>query len=560
MPSSSQSSSVRLFTGLLLFVLLALIGCRSIATTVARDLHLNLGLEPATIDPALATDPESQQVSRMLFLSLVDLDPATGAPEHALATSWAVSADGLIWEFKLRNDAVWVRYIPASEKTEIKRPVTAQDVVYSVRRVFDPRTGSGFAPFIATLVRGAEQLRAADPKKTGDAVFEQLFANLGVQAIDLTTVRFTLTRPASYFPSVVSTWLVRVQPKEAVEAGGSVWTEPGTIWTNGPYMLESWRHGRDLVLQKNQNWYDAGLVHIEHIRFTMIADTATALDEFQNGNLDSLDPYGGLTPTDVDHLHDDPLMGKYLKTVPTLCTHYYGFNTAKPPFNDPIVRKAFAAAVDRETLATSVVKLGEPSRWFTRPGVVASMEISETLGIPFNANAGRDLLRQAGYDKKRLGTMTLAVNTDNTNELIAETVVQMWKNNLGAEVSVKTLDWKTFQQTLRDDPPQIFRLGWCGYYPDASNYAGSVFVAGSPDNHTRWTSPAFDQNIAAAARENDIAKRRAFYRAAEKMLVEDNAVVIPLWWSTRATLTRPNIQRTYAITDGYDRLELWSIQ
>ncbi|HEX9075408.1 MAG TPA: hypothetical protein VF932_06490, partial [Anaerolineae bacterium] len=91
-------------------VLLALIGCRSIATTVARDLHLNLGLEPATIDPALATDPESQQVSRMLFLSLVDLDPATGAPEHALATSWAVSADGLIWEFKLRSDAVWVRY------------------------------------------------------------------------------------------------------------------------------------------------------------------------------------------------------------------------------------------------------------------------------------------------------------------------------------------------------------------------------------------------------------------------------------------------------------------
>jgi ABC-type oligopeptide transport system substrate-binding subunit len=84
---------------------LALLGCRSIATEAARDLRLNLGTEPATLDPALATDPGSQQIARMLFLSLVDTDAATGAPQHALATSWAVSTDGLIWEFKLRSDA-----------------------------------------------------------------------------------------------------------------------------------------------------------------------------------------------------------------------------------------------------------------------------------------------------------------------------------------------------------------------------------------------------------------------------------------------------------------------
>src|SRR5512142_2169153 len=155
----SLKPSRRIYWLLVVYAIVALAGCRSIATSAWRELRLNLGYEPATIDPALATDPNSQQVMRMLFLSLVDLDPATGAPEHALATSWAVSADGLIWEFKLRNDAVWVRYIPASEKTETKRPVTAQDVVYSVRRVFDPRTGSGFAPFMAPLVRGADQLR-----------------------------------------------------------------------------------------------------------------------------------------------------------------------------------------------------------------------------------------------------------------------------------------------------------------------------------------------------------------------------------------------------------------
>ncbi|MBI4790189.1 MAG: peptide ABC transporter substrate-binding protein [Chloroflexi bacterium] len=557
---SPKTFAARFLIVLLLTSALALAGCKSIATTVARDLRLNLGLEPATLDPALATDPGSLQVMRMLFLSLADTEPTTGTPEHALANSWAVSADGLIWEFKLRTDAQWVRYIPATQKFETKRAVTAEDVVYSVRRVFDPRTGSGFAPVVAPLIRGAEQLRSADPKKTTEAMFEQLFANLGVHALDAATVRFTLTRPTSFFPSIVSAWLVRTQPKEAIEAGGSVWTDPGVIWSNGPYVMESWQHGREIVLLKNPYWYDASLVKIEHIRFTMIADTATALEEFRSGNLDSLDPYGGLTAEDVDHLKEDPILGRQLKLVPSLCTHYYGFNTTKPPFNELLVRKAFAAAIDRETLVTSVVKLGEPARWFTRPGIVASADISDTVGIPFNANQARDYLRQAGYDaKKRLPTITLSVNTNDINERIGETVVQMWKNNLGVEVSVKALDWKSYSQALRDDPPQVFRLAWCGYIPDAGDFVGSVFRGGTTYNYTRWSSLALDQTVDAAARETDLVKRKALYRAADKMLVEENVAIVPLWWATRATLTRPGVQRTFAVTDGYERLETWAV-
>jgi oligopeptide transport system substrate-binding protein len=542
---------------------LALFGCRSIAENAPRPLRLNLGIEPATLDPALATDPGSQQIARMIFLSLVDTDAATGAPQHALANAWAVSADGLIWEFKLRDDAQWVRYIPATDKIEIKRKVTSADVVYSVRRVFDPRVGSGFAPLLAPVIRGAEQLRAADPQKISDADLQRLFENLGVQAIDAATVRFTLTRPASYFPTLVSAWLVRTQPRESVQAGGSVWTEPGSLWTNGPYVLERWAHNREIILQKNPYYYDAANVRIERIRLAMIADTATALDEYNKGNLDSLDPYGGITADKVDGLREDPLLGNQLRITPSLCTHYYGFNTTKPPFNDALVRKAFSAAIDRETLTTSVVKLGEPARGFTRPGIVASLSISETLAAPsaFNANQAREFLRQAGYDgrTKRLPAITLGVNTNDMHERIAETIIQMWKNNLNVEVATKRYDWKGYLQTLRDDPPQIFRLGYCAYYPDAANFA-AVFRSRSPDNYTRWLSPAFDQAVDAAAREIDAAKRRALYRSADKLLVEDHAVIAPLWWSLRATLTRPNVQRTYAITDGFERFDTWSFQ
>ncbi|MBI3740843.1 MAG: peptide ABC transporter substrate-binding protein, partial [Chloroflexi bacterium] len=491
---------------------ITLLSCRSTAQTIARDLRLNLGLEPATLDPALASDPGAQQIARMLFISLVDLDAATGAPQPALAQSWAVSADGLIWEFKLRNNATWVRYAPTTERFEQKRAVTAHDVVYSVRRVFDPRVNSSFAPVFAPLLRGAEQLRGADIQKTSATDFEKLFAALGVQALDDFTVRFTLTRAASYFPSIASAWLVRVVPREVIDAGGSAWTEPGAVWTNGPFVLERWTHNREIILKKNPLWYAADSVRIDRIRFAMFADTATALDQYQQGNLDSLDPYGGLTPTDFEQLREDPFLSKQMQITPTLCTHYYGFNTTKAPFNDALVRKAFSAAIDRETIVSASVKLGEPARWFTPPGVFASVEKSDALGIAFNVNQAREFLRQAGYDKKKLPPITVGVNTNDTHERIAESLVQMWKTNLNAEVSVKTTDWKNYLQNLRDDPPQIFRLGWCAYFPDAANFSESVFRSGSLENFTRWNNPQFDRLVDSAAHESDVARRRAQYR------------------------------------------------
>lgn len=554
-------SSPRFFLAVVLTSFVMLAGCRSAAQAIERDLRLNLGTEPATLDPALATDPGAQQIARMLFLSLVETDPVNGAPQHALATAWAVSSDGLIWEFKMRDDAVWVRYNPVNNRIETKRAVNADDIVYSVRRVFDPRAASGFAPTIAPLIRGAQELRSADPKKTSEADMQRLLDNLGVQAMDATTIRFILTRPASYFPTIVSTWLVRTQPREAIEQSGIVWTEPGNVWTNGPYVLERWSHNREIILRKNPYWYDAASVSIERIRFAMIADTAMARDEYNKGNLDSLDPYGGLSPKDVEEIREDPSLNKQLQIVPTLCTQYYGFNTSKPPFNDPLVRQAFAAALDRDTVVGSVVRLGEPARWFGRAGIFASSDISDTLGIPFNLNQARDNLRQAGYDgrTKRLPQITLGVNTDDTHRLVAETLVQIWKNNLNADVRVNAQDWKGYLQTLRDDPPNIFRLGYCAYFPEQASFA-QVFKSKSPENFTRWTNATYDQLVDAAAREVDVTKRRALYRSAEKILIEEQAVIVPLWWSERATLTQPNVRRSYAITDGYERLETWALQ
>lgn len=555
-----RKNSVGLITATSLVLLISLLGCRTVASNISHELRLNLGIEPATLDPALANDPGSQQIARMIFSPLVDTNATTGAPEHGLAISWAVSPDGLIWEFKLRNDLTWVKYIPSRDRIDQMRAVTAQDVAYSVRRLFDPRVGSGFAATFAPILRGAQELLASDPTKISGTDFQKLFNNLGIQVVDDTTVRFTLTRPASYFPSIASVWLVRTQPREAIESGGVDWTEPGNVWTDGPFVLERWTHNREIFLKKNPFWYDASKVALDRVRFSLIVDTGAALDAYKSGDLDSLDPYDGLTAGDVDNLKEDPFLSKQLQIVPTLCTHYYGFNTTKPPFDDVRMRKAFIAAIDRDSIVSGNVRLGLEAHWLTPPGIFASPDISETLGIPFNPNQARDYVRQAGYDKKKLPTLTLAINTSDIHQRIADNIAAMWKSNLGFEVRVEPLDWKSYLDTLRADPPQIFRLGWCGAYPDAGGFIGNVLTSNSPENFTRWRNTQFDQLIEAAARENDAGKRRALYRAAEKIAVEESAVIAPLWWSTRATLTTPNVKRTFAITAGYERLETWSLQ
>jgi oligopeptide transport system substrate-binding protein len=546
---------------LALFVLL-LVNCRASDSGQGPEISLNFGFDPPTIDPALATDPPTIQVDNLLFLNLTNLNEADGTPEPALAREWLVSSDGLIWEFRLRDDVNWVHYNNITGRSEKVRAVTADDVVYSVRRLFDPRTQSPFAHHFASLIRNALPFNAADPR-TSPQDLDRMANALGIKATDDHTVQFYLTRPDSAFPALIATWLGRIVPHEPIDSNGINWTDPGTILTSGPYMLESWDHNQSIVLRRNPLYFDAANVQAERLNFKMIPDPGSALDAYLRGDLDTTDPYDTIEGDALARVNEDPALARDKQVLPGLCTQYIAFDTKQAPFDDVLVRRAFATSIDRDTIVSQVFQTGEVARWFTPPQLNAAPDISSTLGIQFNAPEAKDLFDQSswGSGRRPLPTLTFNVNGPDVFVQMAVTASQNWKAALSTPVQVETDDspFATYLDQLRQKPPQIFRIGYCAAYPDAANFAYDVFHSGSEYNFTRWSSPAYDRLVEQAARETDVVKRRALYLAAEKILIVDQAVIIPLLWTTRVSLTNPHIQRTHALMEGYDHVEKWRV-
>lgn len=538
-----------------------LVNCRANSGVQGPEIALNLGLDPPTIDPALTTDPPSIQVDNMLFMTLTSLNEDDGSPQPALASEWLVSSDGQVWEFHLRQDVNWVQYSPITGRAVNKRPVTAGDVVYSVRRLFDPRTQSTFAHIFASLIRNALPLNNADPR-TASNDLERLASQVGVSAKDDRTVQFFLTRPMSAFPALTATWLGRVEPHEPIDEAGINWTEPGAIWTSGPYMLESWDHNQSIVLRRNPLYFDAGQVQAERLRFKEIPDVGSALDAFVRGDLDTTDPYDTIEGDQLTRVNEDATLVKERHVLPGLCTQYIGFDVKQPPFDDVQVRRAFATSLNRDDIVNKVFVTGEAARWFTPPEVNAAPDISSTVGIQFNAPQAKDLLDQSGWGtgKRRLPLLTFAVNTNDAFVQLAVAASQDWKAALSASIQVdSTDDWTTYLDKLRTTPAPIFRMGYCASYPDAANFAYDVFHSGSEYNFTHWSAADYDQLVEQASRETDVLKRQELYLAAEKMLVQDRVVIIPLLWTTRVSLTNARIIRNYAIMEGYDHIDRWRV-
>lgn len=540
-------------------LLFALVACQS-GTVTGPEVTLNLGFDPPTMDPAQVTDPPTIQAMRLLFLNLLDLNEAEGSPVPSLATEWFVSADGLIWEFHLRTDATWVRFSPLTGRSEKQRAITADDVVYSVRRIFDPRSVSSFAPLFASLIRNADALNRADPR-TRPEDLDRLAEQVGIRALDDHTVQFFLTRPHSGFPALVAAWLGRIQPREPISNNGLSWTDPGFIWTSGPFMLERWDRNQTLNLRKNPFFFRADQVQIERIHLVMIPDASLGLDAYSGGNLDSTDPFDGLTGDLAERVNQDPSLSSDAHLTPSLCTQYLAFNIRVAPYDDVRVRQALALAVNHKAEA-ELVGSGTPARWFAPPSILAAPALSDTLGLAYNPTQAKALFDQAGYGLGKRPFPSGVIDVP-ANELLVKSAVSIadnWKKTLGVDMRVESKSVSDLLKDISQNPIGVFRLGYCAAYPDASSFFLDRTLAGLPYEYTRWARTDFQDLIERAARETDLARRRDLYRQAEKILVQDDAVVIPLIWSTRLTLTAKKFERDYAIMEGYDRIENWRVK
>jgi len=514
-----------------------------IAASNPITLNLNLGEEPPTLDPALATATSSVSVIEQLFIGLVDLDDETAQIRPELATSWTVSPDGTVYTFNLRSDVTW----------SDGNPVTAQDVRYGILRSLDPATGSDYAFILGFVIKNAaayNQGTITDPNQ------------VGVTVVNPTTLRVTLDEQVTYALSILSLPVARPMPQWAIEAHGvPTWTEPANIVTNGPYRLTEWVHKDHILLDKNPTYYDAANVQIEQVKMWML-DASLALTEYEAGNLDTT----GVSLADLYHVKTDPLLSQELYVAPSGCTDYYGFNTSKPPVNNVHMRRALSHAVDRLGLVENVLGGGqEPAQWFCRPGVAGcpTMDSHPNAGIKSSPNAARAELQtymsEMGYTSVgQIPGITLMYNTSEGHKRIAEYVRQNWIDTLGITVAISDMERNAYLNLLNTDSPQVWRLGWCLDYPDANNWTREVFaIGGHYENATQWRNEEFTTLLENAAVETNPTTRRNMYAQAETILCYEEAAIIPLYWYTSVDVTRPYLERTYP-TFAFD-IATWRI-
>jgi oligopeptide transport system substrate-binding protein len=526
--------------------------------------------EPPTLDPALSTDSVSVFFVRQMFVSLTDFDEKANVVP-ALATEWKVSADGLTWTYKLRDDIQWVHRDPTSGKIEAVGPVTAQDVVYGTLRTVDPNTASGYA-YVLYVIEGAEEFNMAQPD---DENFDKLKAAVGVRALDDKTVQFTLKAPAAYFPSITAMWVTFPQPQATIEKYGTDWTEAGLIVTNGPYTLREWRHGAAMMLEKNPLWINARDVQIELYGGPIVQEASTAIAMYEHNEIDMMsDPPGATVPLpDIDRIKSDPQLSKELYVAQQPCTYYYGFVDTKPPFDNVNVRKAFAMAIDRQDLIDNVLKGGQlPAHSFTSPGNFGSVADDKDIGaFLIKASYGdqvkeaQKLLADAGYPEGQGLNLVLMHNTLETHAQIAQAIQAMWAEAFPkAKVTIENQEWAVYLQTLSPDAPDadkpdIYYMGWCADYPDANNWLNEVFNSKSGQNYAKYNDPAFDKLVEQAAFEPDQARRQELYRQAEDIFIDKDVAIAPIYYFTYVRLYKPWLTKVVVSPFTGDPIAEWRI-
>lgn len=217
---------------------------------------------------------------------------------------------------------------------------------------------------------------------------------------------------------------------------------------------------------------------------------------------------------------------------------YYGFNMNKPPFNNDLVRKAFAAAVDREQITQKAMdynfRNAVPATSLTPPEIL-SVDLYNEVGIPFNPSKAKEYLEEAGYTSvDSFPTTTLLVSTRGKGApgayyQMAKIIVGMWETNLGIKVEIEVVNIGTYQNHFITNPPDLYQLGWVADYKDPDNFLNALFHTNNDVNFGHFSNQEYDRLVEDAARLTDPEKRLLLYIQAEQILTEQEVGLIPLY-------------------------------
>ncbi|HCT2067724.1 ABC transporter substrate-binding protein [Klebsiella michiganensis] len=480
-----------------------------------QELVRNNGSEPSSLDPHKVESDVENNIISDLFEGLVSVSPA-GEIEPRLAEKWE-NKDNTVWTFHLRPGVTW------SDGTAI----TAQDIVWSWQRLVSPLTASPYASYPGNMhiVNGAEIAQGQKAPET-----------LGVKAIDDATLEVTLTQPNAAFLAMLAHPSLVPLDKVLISRYGDKWTKPEHIVTSGPYKLSQWVVNERIVAERNPRYWDNAHTVINKVTYLPISSETADVNRYKAGEIDivytvPINQFAQLKKT----------MGDQLDVSPQLATYYYEFNTTRPPFNDPRVRRALNMALDKDIIAEKVLGQGQRPAWLISQPDIGGVKLHnpEYASWPREKRIAeaKKLLSEAGYNETHPLVFNLLYNTSESHQRIAIAASSMWKKNLGVEAKLQNQEWKTMLDAMHTHNFDAVRYAWIADYDDAATFLNN-FRTGDSENTSQYSNPAYDEALRNAAKASDTKARGKFYQQAEDLLGQD-VPAIPVYHYVRTHLVKP---------------------
>ncbi|MCD7818853.1 MAG: peptide ABC transporter substrate-binding protein, partial [Lachnospiraceae bacterium] len=424
----------------------------------SQEITFVLSNEPDGIDPNVTNNSFAVPFIVNCFEGLVTYDE-NGEIVPGEAESWEINDDLTEFTFHLREGLKW------SDGSDH----TAYDYVYSALRVLTPETTAQYVDMLTAYIVNAQEYY--DGTVTADEV--------GITAVDDYTLVFELKESCPYFIDLVSMWVYDPVQEATIEANGDKWTTSADTYVcNGPFKITEINQGESIVLEKNENYWDAENVTLEKITFRYILDTSTALTAYEN---DEVDGIRTIPSSDYARLKAEDAGVQVSSSYGTV---YYNFNCSAEPYDNVLVRKALCLAIDREALIENVAQVeGEPAYSILAPGyVVDGVDITDgrstyDLSSTADVEAAQEALAEAGYpDGEGFPTIHLSYYSDDNVKKIAEAIAEMWETNLGVTVEVTSADWAVFYEAVQSGDYEVAAMGWSADYLNPMSFLPLLYT------------------------------------------------------------------------------------
>jgi oligopeptide transport system substrate-binding protein len=394
-------------------------------------------------------------------------------------------------------------------------PITAGDVVSSWLRILDPERPGPLASLLAD-VDGAQAYLA------GTGSREQV----GLRAAD-GQVTVELRRPAAYLVAATASPSLGVVPSGRPIGEGP--EPPSAPVVSGAYVPEA--RGEGVIRLTANPAYWAGPPPSDTIELVTDLGGRSPVAVFEAGEVDHTE----IGEADATWIRYDRALGPTLRSTEALAVDHYGFDTQRAPFDDVLVRRAFAQAVDWERLARLNGESATPATSLVPAGVPGRSGQDFTLA--HDPEEAQRELAAAGYpDGRGFPSTTLRSYGLGYDEAVVTELSQV----LGVTIEVEVLPFDEYTSLLDVDPPSFWTMGWSADYPHPHDFLGLLLESGSTSNEGRWSDPAFDAALEAAAATDDVSEQERLYATAER-IVRDEVPVIPVSYHRTWALSRDGL-------------------